>query len=104
MLPSCSQSRLSLLRIFFAWAGTICVGMGAAYGQSPIGLNITNSPGYAIPADFIGLSFGTQTAGQIFTPTNTQLINLFQQIGIKNLRVMGDEQNNHTKNLLNFAK
>jgi len=75
-----------------------------ATAQSAVTLSITNSPGYAVPADFIGLSFGTQTSAQIFSATNIQLINLFQQIGIKNLRVMGDEQNKHTTNLLGFVQ
>ncbi|HEX3628379.1 MAG TPA: hypothetical protein VH280_23475 [Verrucomicrobiae bacterium] len=72
--------------------------------QSPVTLSITNSPGYAVPSDFLGLSFGTQTSGQIFTAANIQLITLFQQIGVRNLRFMGDEITNHIKNEFAFAQ
>jgi hypothetical protein len=57
-----------------------------------------------IPSDFLGLSFGTETAGQVFTAANTQLITLFQQIGVRNLRFMGDEVTNHIKNEFAFAQ
>jgi hypothetical protein len=67
-------------------------------------LSVTNSPGYAIPSDFPGLSFGTETAGQVFSATNTQLMTLFQQIGVRNLRFMGDEITNHIKNEFAFAQ
>ncbi|HEV2328076.1 MAG TPA: glycosyl hydrolase family 79 C-terminal domain-containing protein [Verrucomicrobiae bacterium] len=67
-------------------------------------VSVTNSPSYAIPSDFLGLSFGTETAGQVFSATNTQLITLFRQIGIRNLRFMGDEITNHIKNQFTFAQ
>lgn len=93
-----------LSRSFITLALAVCFCSAVARGQSPVGLAITNSPGYAIPPDFIGLSFGIQTAAQIFSATNTQLITLFQQIGIKNLRVMGDEQTSHIKKQFAFAQ
>lgn len=77
---------------------------GQAKGQSPVGLSVTNSPGYAIPSDFIGLSFGTETSGQIFSSSAAQLITLFQQIGVRNLRFMGDEETSHIKNEFAFAR
>jgi hypothetical protein len=51
--------------------------------------------GNAVPNDFLGLSWGTISitpnwygvSGYLFTPSNTQLINDFQQIGVKNLRL-----------------
>jgi hypothetical protein len=86
--------------LVFAFA--FCVRL--AHAQSPVTVSITNSPGYAIPSDYIGLSFGTETAGQVFTAANTQLITLFQQIGIRNLRFMGDEITNHIKNEFAFAQ
>ena len=67
--------------------------------QSPVNIivTVTNSPGYAIPEDFSGLSFETGhqvpnvngVSGDLFTPTNTQLITLFRNIGLGNLRIGG---------------
>jgi hypothetical protein len=55
--------------------------------------------GYAVPNDFAGLSFetGAVVAGNdgmasgtnLFSSSNTQLINLFQQMGLRNLRIGG---------------
>jgi len=71
----------------------------AVYAQPPtdVTVSITNSPGYAIPEDFSGLSFETGhqapnvngVSGDLFTPTNTQLITLFRNIGLRNLRIGG---------------
>lgn len=69
----------------------------AVSAQSPITVTIANSPGYAIPEDFSGLSFesGHQmpnkngVSGNLFSPTNTQLITLFRNIGVRNLRIGG---------------
>jgi hypothetical protein len=66
--------------------------------SAPITLTINaTSRGYAIPADFSGLGF--ETASELpnhygvscyfFTPSNTQLITLFQNIGVKEIRVGG---------------
>jgi hypothetical protein len=74
--------------------------MGLTFGvvaQSSITVTITNSPGYAIPQDFSGLSFesGHQVPnkngvpGDLFNPTNTQVITLFRNIGLRNLRIGG---------------
>src|SRR5215469_2819530 len=68
-----------------------------ASAQSSITVTITNSPGYAIPEDFSGLSFesGHQmpnkngVSGNLFNPTNTQLVTLFRNIGLRNLRIGG---------------
>ncbi|MGH7978283.1 MAG: hypothetical protein ACREE6_02825, partial [Limisphaerales bacterium] len=92
----------SISRSFLAVTFALCP--LAAFAQSPVTLSITNSPGYVIPSDFIGFSFGTETAGQVFTAANTQLIKLFQQIGVRNLRFMGDEVTNHIKNQFAFAQ
>ena len=91
-------------RCFLALSFAVFVLAVVARGQSPVTLSVTNSPGYAIPSDFLGLSFGTETAGQVFTAANTQLITLFQQIGVRNLRFMGDEITNHMKNEFAFAQ
>lgn len=69
----------------------------AAQSPSSITVTISNSPGYAIPEDFSGLSFesGHQmpnvngVSGDLFNPTNSQLITLFRNIGLRNLRIGG---------------
>ncbi len=61
-----------------------------------IGVN-TQAPGIAIPPDFLGLSFetgnlqsnGVGVVGYMFDSMNTQLITLFTNLGIKNLRIGG---------------
>ena len=77
-------------------AATSCLLLLGAHAQVPITVTVdTTSHGYAIPADFSGLSFerGTQNLnnarvqGYLFSPTDTQLITLFQNIGIRSLRV-----------------
>jgi hypothetical protein len=71
---------------------------GTVLAQAPIKLTIdTASRKFAIPDDFVGLGFETKSvapntygvSGYFFTPTNTQLITLFKNIGIKNIRVGG---------------
>jgi hypothetical protein len=55
----------------------------------------TQSPSYAIPTNFSGLSFETMTllpngaGGHLFSPTNTPLITLFQNLGLRSLRIGG---------------
>lgn len=74
-----------------------CLWTAVARGQLPVTVSITNSSGYVLPADFAGLSFeiGTQRAGRggvsgyIFSATNTPMVTLFQNIGLRNLRVGG---------------
>jgi hypothetical protein len=61
--------------------------------------------GYAIPNDFAGLSFetGAVVAGNdgmapntnLFSASNTQLVNLFQQMGLRNLRIGGGSVNSY---------
>jgi hypothetical protein len=69
-----------------------------ALAQTPIKLTVdANSHEFAIPADFVGLGFETKSvvpnqygvSGYFFTAANTQLITLFQNIGLKNIRVGG---------------
>ncbi|HEX4759026.1 MAG TPA: hypothetical protein VH308_13635 [Terracidiphilus sp.] len=76
-----------------------CVLASASFAQTaPVTLTVnTTSRGAAIPLDFSGLSFERGTlnfgnagaSGYIFSPTNTQLVTLFQNLSIKNLRVGG---------------
>lgn len=61
-----------------------------------------SSAGYSIPDDFIGLSFETRrvdcnsdgVSGHFFDSTNTQVVTLFRQIGVKSLRVGGGSVDN----------
>jgi hypothetical protein len=64
----------------------------------PVTVNVTTtSRGAAIPIDFSGLGFERGTlnsgnagaSGYLFSPANTQLVTLFQNLSIKNLRVGG---------------
>lgn len=80
-------------------SGLVCAGCllaGAALAQSPVTLTIdTGSQGYAIPDDFSGVSIftGTQVRdhkgvpGNLFSGTNTQLITLFKNAGLRHLRL-----------------
>ena len=65
---------------------------------TPITVSVsTTSYGAAIPIDFSGLSFERGTlnsgnagaSGYLFSPSNAQLVTLFQNLSIKNLRVGG---------------
>lgn len=66
-------------------------------GPVPVTVTVTNSPGYAIPATFAGLSFGAVSElpghggvpGLMFNPTNEQLIALFKNSGLHHLRLGG---------------
>jgi hypothetical protein len=69
-----------------------------ARAQSPVTLTIdTRAHFYAIPEDFTGLGFetyaeipdGSGVSGRLFSPTNMQLIILFTNSGIHNLRFGG---------------
>ncbi len=72
---------------------------GVAMAQStPVTVTVTTtSHGAAIPIDFSGLGFERGTlnsgnagaSGYLFSPVNTQLVTLFQNLGIKNLRIGG---------------
>jgi hypothetical protein len=73
-----------------------CLAASAALAQSPVTLILdTRSSGYSIPADYSGLSFETMTllpdrrGGHLFSATNAPLISLFQNLGLKNLRIGG---------------
>ena len=71
---------------------------GATLAQSPVTVTIsTLSPGYTIPDDFAGLSFEMGSAvnnrngysGYLFSATNSQTVTLFQNIGVRSLRIGG---------------
>jgi hypothetical protein len=71
---------------------------GSALAQAPITLTIdTSAHEFTIPADFVGLGFETRSVvansygvqGNFFSPANLQLITLFRNIGIKQIRIGG---------------
>src|SRR5580704_9968659 len=83
-------------RKFVAASALICPKVASA-AQVPVTVTITNSPGYAIPSDFSGLSFGAVSElpghggvpGLMFNGTNAQLITLFKNSGLHHLRLGG---------------
>ncbi len=84
------------MKTLFSLVCASCLLLSAAEAQSPVALTIKiHSPGYAIPDDFCGLSFGAvsempQRHGTfLFSPSNSQLIALFTNSGIRNLRLGG---------------
>jgi hypothetical protein len=63
----------------------IIIFVHSAFAQAPVKVFVhTDSPGYAVPADYVGLGFETLTAvpdsygrhGYFFSPENKQLITL----------------------------
>ena len=75
-----------------------CLLAGSLFAESPVSLTIdTESAGAVIPEDFIGLSFETDALqrdsrgvnGYLFDSANTQLLALFRNLGIRNLRIGG---------------
>jgi hypothetical protein len=84
-----------------------CFLSGSALAQAPVKLTIdTSKHGYRIPDDFVGLGFETRSvvpnqygvSGYFFSPANTQLITLFRNIGIKQIRVGGGTVNGSGRN------
>jgi prolyl oligopeptidase len=80
-----------------------------ALAQSPVTLTIdTQAQGCAIPDDSTGLSFETLTllpdrnGGHFFSGTNTGLVTLFHNLGVKNLRI-GDEPSTNSSYQVNVA-
>ena len=87
-----AASAVILAQVF----AVVCV-KAASAAQVQVTVTITNSPGYAIPADFSGLSFGAVSElpghggvpGLMFNGTNAQLITLFKNSGLHHLRLGG---------------
>lgn len=84
------------MKFFLTFFGTALLLVSAAAAQTRVTVRIdTRSPGYAIPDDFCGLSFGAiaempqRNGAFLFSPTNSQLIALFKNSGIRNLRLGG---------------
>jgi hypothetical protein len=78
-------------------AVVILVARPALAEPVPVTVVVTNSLGFVIPEDFSGLSFGAVSElpghggvpGLMFNPTNQQLIMLFKNSGLHNLRLGG---------------
>jgi hypothetical protein len=81
---------------------SVCVWTAKTFAQStrtePITVTVhTASHGQLIPDDFVGLGFETASelpnhygvSGYFFTPSNIELITLFKNIGVKEIRVGG---------------
>jgi hypothetical protein len=75
-----------------------CLLAAAAMAQSPVVLTINSqSSGPVVPVDYCGVSFGAVAelpghggvSGLLFSPTNTELITLFKNSGLHNLRLGG---------------
>ena len=88
---------------FVVLCGSCLLG-GCALAQTcPITLTIDPSkPGYAIPTNYLGLAVSSMSIDgdggytKCFTTANTQMVNLFKQIGVKHLRtIMGKANTNN---------
>lgn len=76
---------------------------GCIYGQTASVTVDTTSRNYVIPPDFAGLGFETATvtsnanqggvAGNFWSPGNSKLVTLFQNLSVKNLRIGGSTVN-----------
>jgi hypothetical protein len=95
-----------------ATVGLAVAGVWPVAAQIPVQVHVTNNPGFAVPADFAGLSFeiGTQRAGRggvagyIFSPTNTPVVTLFQNVGVRSLRIGGGTVDGKSAVLLSNAQ
>lgn len=71
--------------------------------KSSIKVTVTDAPGFLIPTNFTGLSFEADAIafnhrgakGYFFSPSNKQLVNLFRNVGIRNLRMGGGTVDMH---------
>lgn len=82
-----------------AFAAAVSISLASALlAQAPVTVSVeTSSPEFAIPADFVGLGFETKSIlsnaygvhGYFFSSKNTQLITLFRNTGIREIRVGG---------------
>src|SRR5215469_13971693 len=93
--PTCPSAPMKWILIA-TWLAVF--GLSTALAQSPVTLTVTTqAPGPAIPSDFLGLSFetgnlaynGAGVSGYMFDSTNTQLVTLFTNLGVRNLRIGG---------------
>lgn len=76
-----------------------CLLASSAFGQSSVSVTVgAAARRETIPKDFSGLSFETESLrpnvhgvkGYLFEASNTELVRLFRELGIKNLRIGGE--------------
>ncbi len=100
------------MRMILNLACAACLLAGAASAQSPVTLSVnTQSPGPAIPSDFLGLSFetgnlkynGAGVSGYMFDSTNAELVTLFANLGIRNLRIGGTSTDTNNGVILQYT-
>ena len=86
------------MKLFAPIICTVVLWAGMVLAESPVILKVdTRATGAAIPDDFIGLSFGmkalpgNKAGAHLFSATNTTLVTLFQNIGLRHMRVGGTD-------------
>lgn len=87
----------AMKRAFYAGLWVLSAFLAVCSGASTVTLTVENKPGFSIPPDFAGLSFGAvaelkghgNIAGYLFSPTNFEVIQLFKNAGLHNLRLGG---------------
>src|SRR5258708_33260464 len=86
------------MRMIYSLIYAGCLMGATVFAVSPVRVTIDSQampPAVAIPSDFLGLSFGMKAlpakedGGHFFSPINKPLITLFQNFGIRHLRVGG---------------
>ena len=100
-----------LKTLFVSLTGLACLSAGALHAQSPVTVRIQPPTVSArIPDDFIGLSFEItnllpeKNGRYQFRAENRQLVTLFREAGIKNLRVGGGTSEPKSANPADIAK
>jgi hypothetical protein len=80
------------LKLACGFVGALILWAHAVLAQSPVTMTVdTKHPGAAISSDFVGLSFGMKSlpGGKFFNATNSELITLFRNLGLRHLRLGG---------------
>lgn len=94
-MPATQDARPVWRHVLKLIQGLICaaaVWAGTALAEPPVTVTVgARTSGAAIPANFVGLSFGMKSLprARFFNATNAQLITLFQNLGIHHLRLGG---------------
>jgi hypothetical protein len=81
----------------------LCLSSSASFAASSVDIALDpKSPGATISSDFIGLSYEmslvdpASNGGYFFSPANKPLVNMFQTLGIRSLRVGGNSAERDT--------
>lgn len=84
------------MKLIFGALAVACLLPFTTFGESSVTVTVdTQSPGRAVPRDFVGVSIFTQTqvgdhngvSGNLFSGTNYQLITLFKNSGLHHVRI-----------------